>query len=38
MTSADILHNLPAILTSLATLVTAIAGLIKVIRDTDRNN
>lgn len=33
MTSADILHNLPQILSSIATLLTAIAGLIKVIKD-----
>ncbi len=36
MTSSEILHNLPQIITAVAALITAITGLIKVMKDKDK--
>jgi hypothetical protein len=36
MTSSEILHNLPQIITAVAALITAITGLIKVMKDKGR--
>ena len=37
MTSSEILHNLPQIITAVAALITAITGLIKVMKDKGKD-
>ncbi len=37
MTSSEILHNLPQIITAVATLITAVTGLIKVMKDKGKD-
>ena len=37
MTSSEILHNLPQIITAVAAIITAITGLIKVMKDKGKD-
>lgn len=37
MTSSELIHNLPQILTALAALITAVSGLITALKNSNKN-